>query len=98
MSSTDDWRSVGRGGFSRRHQGRPPKGYERSDERIREMLSERLMEEPSIDAGDVSISVSSGRVSLEGTVLDRTEVQDNTRVSAGGSAQSSEGSTKATKE
>jgi hypothetical protein len=46
----------------------------------------------------VSISVSCGRVSLEGTVLDRTEVQDNTRVSAGGSAQSSEGSTKATKE
>ena len=35
------------------------------------MISERLMEEPSIDAGDVSINVTGGRVTLEATVYSR---------------------------
>jgi len=49
-----------------------PKGYTRSDERIREDISERLMLADSIDSSEVSISVKDGRVTLEGTVPTRS--------------------------
>ncbi|MCK7595246.1 BON domain-containing protein [Pseudomarimonas salicorniae] len=48
--------------------GRAPKGYERSDERIREDLCERLTEAADIDPSEVSIEVSGGRVTLSGEV------------------------------
>jgi len=48
-----------------------PKGYTRSDERIREDICERLMLADSIDPSDVSVSVTEGRVALEGTVRTR---------------------------
>lgn len=50
---------------------RGPKGYARSDERIREDICERLIHDHHIDSSDVSIAVSSGIVTLEGTVADR---------------------------
>lgn len=50
---------------------RGPKGYQRSDERLREDISERLMQAGNIDSSEVSVSVSSGAVTLEGTVPDR---------------------------
>jgi osmotically-inducible protein OsmY len=45
-----------------------PKGYTRSDERIREDISERLMMADGIDSSEVTVSVKDGRVTLEGTV------------------------------
>lgn len=55
-----------RGGFY----GQPPKGYTRSDERIREDVCERLTHE-DVDAGNVEVSVSEGTVTLTGTVGER---------------------------
>ena len=51
-----------------RVRARPPKNYKRSDERIREEICERLMDDARVDSGDVSIEVRSGVVTLEGTV------------------------------
>ncbi len=56
-----------RGGF----RGRGPRGYARLDERIREDLCERLMEDDAIDASDIAIAVQEGVVTLEGSVDER---------------------------
>jgi hypothetical protein len=48
-----------------------PKGYRRSDERIREDLCDRLMRARHIDSSEVTVEVSGGKVLLEGTVPDR---------------------------
>jgi osmotically-inducible protein OsmY len=53
------------------HRGKGPKGYQRSDERLKEMICERLREDPDIDASEVSINVQGGRVTLDGTVDSR---------------------------
>jgi hypothetical protein len=50
---------------------RGPKGYTRSDERIREDVCERLWHAHEVDAGDVSVHVASGVVTLEGHVPER---------------------------
>src|SRR4030095_9620951 len=50
-----------------RYAGRGPKGYHRSDERIREDVCERLTVDPEIDAGEIEISVQDAEVTLEGT-------------------------------
>ena len=51
--------------------GKGPKGYRRSDERIKEELSDRLEEHGEIDASEITVMVTSGEVTLEGTVPDR---------------------------
>lgn len=56
-----------RGGYS----GRGPKGYTRSDERIREDVCERLSWNDEVDATDITVRVSEAEVSLEGTVETR---------------------------
>ena len=48
--------------------GRGPKGYARSDERIREEICDRLTEHHDIDASDLSVEVSQGEVTLTGNV------------------------------
>ena len=48
-----------------------PKGYTRSDDRLREDISERLMMADSIDPSDVSVTVKDAKVTLEGRVPDR---------------------------
>lgn len=53
------------------HRGKGPKGYQRSDERLQEMICERLSEDPDIDASEISVSVQGGRVTIEGTVDSR---------------------------
>ncbi|AOI67954.1 transporter [Burkholderia territorii] len=50
---------------------RGPKGYTRSDERIREDVCERLARALDIDVSDVSVQVRDGRVELDGTVPSR---------------------------
>jgi hypothetical protein len=56
----------------RRGPVRPPRGYQRADDRIREDVCERLMEGP-VDVGDVEVTVSKGEVTLSGTVEERWE-------------------------
>jgi osmotically-inducible protein OsmY len=50
------------------HRGKGPKGYERSDDRIREDVSDRFYDDPYIDASDISIRVEGKEVILEGNV------------------------------
>jgi len=51
--------------------GRGPKGYRRSDERIREDVCERLTDDWRIDATDVEVVVNDGEVTLSGVVNSR---------------------------
>jgi hypothetical protein len=48
-----------------------PQDYQRSDDRIEEELSERLMQHGLIDASDIVVEVNDGEVTLSGTVDDR---------------------------
>ena len=54
-----------------RFYGVGPKGYRRSDERILEELSDRLMTHPDVDASDIEVRVANGIITLTGTVPDR---------------------------
>jgi osmotically-inducible protein OsmY len=61
------------------HRGKGPKNYQRSDERIKEMICERLREDPEIDASEVTVNVQGGKVTFDGTVDSRhvkMEVED----------------------
>jgi len=76
--STSEFGGTGYGDFSRdsaltrgRFTGRGPKGYVRSDERIKEDVSDRLEQHGEIDASEIEVQVSHGEVTLEGTVEDR---------------------------
>jgi osmotically-inducible protein OsmY len=55
------------------HRGRGPKGYRPSDERLREIICERLTDDPFIDASDVTVDVAGGEVTLQGTVQVRQQ-------------------------
>jgi len=55
------------------HYGRGPRGYRRSDERIREEANDRLMFEPDLDATDVEVRVQDGIVTLAGVVEERRD-------------------------
>ena len=48
-----------------------PKGYRRSDERIREDVSDRLMSHPDVDASEIEVRVANGVVTLEGIIENR---------------------------
>ena len=48
-----------------------PKSYQRSDERLREDISERLLADRYIDCSDVTVEVSGAKVVLDGTVPER---------------------------
>jgi osmotically-inducible protein OsmY len=58
--------------MERPYQGRGPKGYRRSDDRIREDVNDRLSE-GYLDATEIEVSVSGGEVVLTGTVNSRTD-------------------------
>lgn len=62
---------VGRDTNRQSHRGKGPKNYQRSDERIREDLCERLAMDHHVDASDIEVAVSGGTVTLTGTVSDR---------------------------
>jgi osmotically-inducible protein OsmY len=50
------------------HFGKGPKGYTRSDEKIKEDVQEKLYHDTFVDASDIDVSVSDGEVTLTGTV------------------------------
>ena len=62
-----EWEGTRGGPFS----GRGPKGYRRSDERIREDVGEALTRDGDLDASEIVVTVEDGEVTLEGTVPDR---------------------------
>lgn len=51
--------------------GRGPRNYQRSDERLRELVCEQLTEHHDIDASEVEVKVENGVVRLDGEVADR---------------------------
>lgn len=83
----------------RGHSGRGPRGYVRSDERIRDDVNDRLTYDRHVDASDIEVTVANGEVTLNGMVPDRfskrhaediienlngvTHVQNNLRVKPG---------------
>ena len=98
------------GGYSQgQHRGKGPKNYQRSDERMKEMLCERLHDDPEIDASEVTVTVQGGKITLEGTVDSRRtknaiedvaeqlgpqDVQNNLRVQKSGERSGMESSGK----
>ena len=57
----------------REHRGRGPKGYRRSDERIKEDVNDRLSDDYYLDASDVEVAVTNTEVTLTGTVNSRED-------------------------
>jgi osmotically-inducible protein OsmY len=62
-----DWDAMGQ------HRGRGPKGYTRSDERIREDVCDRLTDDAVVDASEIEVLVSAAEVTLNGSVGSRAE-------------------------
>jgi osmotically-inducible protein OsmY len=54
------------------HRGKGPKGYTRSDDRLKEVICEKLTDDPMIDASEINVEVTSQIVKLTGTVEDRS--------------------------
>jgi osmotically-inducible protein OsmY/CBS domain-containing protein len=55
------------------HRGRGPRNYQRSDDRIREDVNERLSDDVRVDASEIEVTVQGREVTLTGTVRDRNE-------------------------
>jgi len=66
--------SFGRasGAWGGGHAGRGPKGYRRSDDRIKEDVSDLLTADDDLDASEIEVDVRDAVVSLTGTVSDRS--------------------------
>src|SRR6185369_5457276 len=62
---------MGHSATSGPYAGRGPRGYQRSDERIREDVCERMCECGELDASEIEVRVSNAEVTLLGTVHDR---------------------------
>ena len=64
-----EYNNWNRGPYS----GVGPRGYSRSDDRIREDINDRLTWHDQIDASDIQVDVNDGLVSLTGSVNSRWE-------------------------
>jgi osmotically-inducible protein OsmY len=53
------------------HAGRGPRGYQRSDDRIKDDICERMSQHGQLDASDIEVRVVNAEVTIEGTVTDR---------------------------
>lgn len=54
-------------------EGRGPRGYRRSDERIHEDVNDRLTDDRYVDASDIEVTVNNRMVTLTGRVNSRDE-------------------------
>ncbi len=59
--------------YDRGYRGQGPSGYTRSDERIMEDACDALTEDWGVDARQISVAVSNGEVTLDGTVPSRQQ-------------------------
>jgi osmotically-inducible protein OsmY len=57
--------------YEHKQYGPSPQGCQRSDEQLREEISERLEQAFGIDSSDVTVEVLGGKVVLEGAVPNR---------------------------
>ena len=64
---------FGAGDGATSHRGRGPKGYKRSDARIQEDISDRLTDDPWLDASNVEVEVKECEVILKGEVSSRED-------------------------
>lgn len=55
-----------------RRTGNAPKGYTRSDERIREDVCDRLSDRWDVDSREIEVAVENGEVTLRGSVPERS--------------------------
>lgn len=69
MSGRANWSGSGMSGGGMA--GKGPKGYARSDERIREQVCDCLTDDPHIDASAIEVQVKGGEVTMSGTVDSR---------------------------
>jgi osmotically-inducible protein OsmY len=70
----DYWTRDGALGWqAANYAGRGPRGYQRSDERIREDVCDRLTDDPRIDASDIEVHMQGGELTLSGSVRTRDE-------------------------
>lgn len=70
-AGSEDTRHAGYSPQRTNHAGRGPKGYRRSDERIKEEVCERLTRSDEVDATNIDVQVNEATVTLTGTVDDR---------------------------
>lgn len=55
-----------------RHRGKGPKGFARSDERVKDDINCRLTDDAYVDASEIEVTVDKGEVVLTGSVPDRS--------------------------
>ncbi len=108
--SADVWESGA--SFNRQNRGKGPKGYRRSEERIREDVCDRLADAYQLDASEIEVKVEGNTVTLSGTVTDKNQkriaedivedvsgvqdVENNIRVNKGGSGNSADANSSGT--
>jgi osmotically-inducible protein OsmY len=56
-----------------RHGGIGPRGYKRSEDRVREDVSDRLTDDPWLDASEIEVEVRGDEVTLNGHVSTRQD-------------------------
>jgi CBS domain-containing protein len=61
LERAEDFRGIG------------PRGYRRSDERVREDVAEQFLDDPELDATEVEVVVERGEVTLRGSVPSRAQ-------------------------
>jgi hypothetical protein len=74
------WGPRERGGYWRQYEdarphfvGRGPKGYQRSDDRIRDEICDCMTDDPLLDASEIEVDVKQGEVTLCGSVNSRDQ-------------------------
>jgi hypothetical protein len=70
-SARERWRDEQGNGQRESHRGKGPKGFSRSDERLREEVSETLTDDHDVDASGIEVTVKDGEVTLDGYVDSR---------------------------
>jgi osmotically-inducible protein OsmY len=53
------------------HSGKGPRNYQRSDERLKEIICERLTDDPRVDARELEVEVNNCNVTITGYVADK---------------------------
>lgn len=69
----DDYAQRRRRHDDESHRGKGPKNFKRSDDRIKEVISDKLTDDWEIDASDIEVSVLNGEVTLTGFVNERAQ-------------------------
>lgn len=69
----EDWRQEGRQGQGQglNFFGKGPKGWKRTDDRIKEEVCEALSDSWMVDASEIDVQVKDGHVTLKGTIDSR---------------------------